>query len=238
MTTPEDSAATPAAVLHSRIIEVLGSEIVNGARVAGDRVTLEALQERFGVSRTVMRDCMRVLESLNLVYSKRRVGLVVQDPSHWNVYDPRVIRWRLNGADRDTQFRSLTELRHAVEPRAAAGAAVNALPEQRGQLKDVAALMRELGEAGALEEFLIADIRFHTLLLHSSGNEMFAALDLAIAEVLRGRTHLGLMPEHPKEEALRLHEQVAGAVCDGDAPAAERRMIELLSEVKDAIGEQ
>jgi DNA-binding FadR family transcriptional regulator len=181
---------------------------------------------------------MRVLESMNLVYSKRRVGIVVQDPARWNVYDPRIIRWRLDGADRETQFRSLTELRGAVEPRAAAGAARNALPEQKSHLKEVAALMRELGEAGELDEFLIADIRFHTLILHGCGNEMFAALDLAIAEVLRGRTHLGLMPHHPKEAALRLHEDVARAVYDGDAAAAERHMNELLSEVKEAFGDQ
>lgn len=224
-----------AAVLNGAIIDAIGAEIVAGELRPGDRLTLEGLQEQFGVSRTVVRDCMRILESMNLVYSKRRIGIVVQDPSHWNVFDSRIIRWRLSGPGRDGQFRTLTELRVAVEPMAAAGAARHAGNTQRSTLVELAARMRVLGEAGELEEFLAADIAFHTLLLRASGNEMFASLDEVVAEVLTGRTHQGRMPDHPREVALRGHELVAGAVAGGDADEAMRQMAALLEEVRTAV---
>ena len=224
----------PAAeVMNSRILEVLGRDIATGVIEPGGRLTLEGLQARFGVSRTVVRDCMQILEAMNLVYSKRRIGLVVQDPARWNVYDPRIIRWRLSGPGRSGQFRSLHELRIAVEPLAAAGTARNAAPEQREQLVLLARRMREA--AGDPEAFLTADIAFHALLLQSSGNEMFAALSDVVAEVLTGRSRQNLMPSGPRPEALDEHEAVAAAIAARDSAAARARMADLLLEVEDVI---
>lgn len=227
--------APAAAVMYSSIIDELGRSIVSGELPPGDRLTIEALQQRFGVSRTVIRDCMRILESMNLVFSKRRVGIVVQSPRHWNVYDARIIRWRLEGASRARQFKSLTELRCAIEPLAAAGAARNATEEQRAAVVRYAGQLRTLGEAGRLDEFLSVDVAFHALLLHASGNEMFSALDEVVTEVLRGRTNQGLMPRKPREHALASHEAVAAAIAEADAIAAETAMRDLLAEVREAI---
>jgi len=110
-----------ATVLHSSVLDTLGREIVSGQIPSGGVLTLEQLQERFGVSRTVVRECMRILESINLIHSRRRVGIVVRPPSEWTVLDARIIHWRLEGPGRDAQLRNLTELRLAVEPVAAGG---------------------------------------------------------------------------------------------------------------------
>ncbi|WP_146359712.1 FadR/GntR family transcriptional regulator [Arthrobacter yangruifuii] len=230
-----EHAGAPAAVLHARITETLGLDITSGVLAPGDRLTLEGLQQEFGVSRTVVRDCMRILESMNLVYSKRRIGIVVQKPELWNVFDPRVIQWRLAGPGRSEQFRTLTELRVGVEPVAAAAAARNAAQEERTRLVELAGELRLLGEAGELGGFLQADIEFHTLLLRASGNDMFASLQEAVAEVLTGRTRQGLMPPHPTEEGLRSHWLVAAAIAEGDGAAALAHMTELLEEVRQAV---
>ncbi|WP_219816075.1 FadR/GntR family transcriptional regulator [Arthrobacter sp. B1805] len=232
---PTGMPAATAEVFHTRIIDSLGQDIVDGVVPEGTRLTIEGLQQQFGVSRTVVRDCMRVLESMNLIVPKRRIGLVVQGPGRWNVYDARIIRWRLNGPGRAAQFRSLTHLRRAVEPVAAALAAQQASPAQRTRFVELGQDLRRLGESGELVEFLGVDIEFHTLVLEASGNEMFGALRGVIAEVLSGRTHQGLMPHNPKEHALRTHEQVASAIAAGDSAAAEACMASLLAEVSSAI---
>lgn len=224
-----------AMVLQEPIVDTLGREIIDGVLRPGDRLTLESLQRRFGVSRTVMRDGMRVLESLRLVYAKRRIGLVVQEPRFWNAYDRRVIRWRLAGPGRERQFTELTELRVAVEPLAAAGAARRAPEEARAEILRLAAEMRRLGEAGDLEAFLAVDIAFHSLLLQASGNSMFAELDGVVAEVLTGRTVQGLMPFHPRAKALDEHDAVAAAVAAADGPGAEAHMQVLVDEVRAAL---
>ncbi|MEE2568733.1 FCD domain-containing protein [Pseudarthrobacter sp. J64] len=227
--------ATPDA-LHSRVLDALGEAIVSGDLPPGQRLTLEGLQQEYDISRTLARDTMRVLESMNLVYSRRRVGIVVQEQEYWNYYDPKLVHWRLASRHRAEQYASLTELRIAVEPIAAAGAAKRAGAGERRRLAALAGELRRLGEAGDLEAFLAVDIEFHQLLLHSCGNEMFKALDVMVAEVLSSRTRQGLMPFKPRPEALKAHEDVAFAVAEGDAAAAETAMHHILDEVRTAMG--
>ncbi|MBD8079903.1 FadR/GntR family transcriptional regulator [Cellulosimicrobium arenosum] len=221
--------------LHTTVLDTIGRRITSGDVPAGTSLTLESIGTEFGVSRTVAREVMRLLEWLGLVRSGRRVGIVVLGADEWNVLDARVIRWRLEGPGRDAQLRTLTELRHAVEPLAAAGAARNASDAARASLVETATRMRVLGEAGDLEEFLRLDIRMHELLLRESGNEMFGALAGVVAAVLSGRTHLGLMPASPVPEALDQHEAVARAVADADPEAAEAAMSSIVGEVRRAL---
>ncbi|MFC7877244.1 FadR/GntR family transcriptional regulator [Isoptericola sp. NPDC057391] len=221
--------------LHAGVLDALGLAITSGDVPPGTPLTLDGIGAEHGVSRTVAREVMRMLEGLGMVHSRRRVGLVVLGMEDWNVLDPRVIRWRLRGPGRDAQLRSLTELRHAVEPLAAAGAARHATPQVRGELVDLARRMRTLGEAGDLTEFLALDVRMHELLLRSSGNEMFGPLADVVAEVLAGRTHLGLMPPSPAPEALDQHEAVARAVAEHDPGAAEAAMARIVGEVRRAL---
>jgi DNA-binding FadR family transcriptional regulator len=227
-------------VLHGPVLDALGRRITGGALPAGSSLTLDGIGAEFGVSRTVAREAMRLLEGVGLVRSGPRVGIVVLPHDAWNVLDPRVIEWRLAGPGRASQLRSLTELRQAVEPLAAACTARGATAAVRDELVGIARRMRELGEAGKGdgEEFLALDIEMHELLLRSSGNELFSALADVVAVVISGRTHLGLMPAYPEPEALDAHEAVAAAVARGDGPAAEEAMARIVREVRGALGER
>ncbi|MFJ4183105.1 FadR/GntR family transcriptional regulator, partial [Streptomyces sp. NPDC089733] len=164
----------------------------------------------------------RVLESMHLVESRRRVGVTVRPTEAWNVYDPQVIRWRLAGADRPRQLRSLTVLRSAIEPVAAGLAARNATPEQCAALTACALGMVATSRGQQLEGYLEHDIAFHRIVLNASGNEMFARLGDVVAEVLAGRTHHQVMFEDPDPAAVTLHVRLAEAVREGDAVEAER----------------
>ncbi|WP_432573357.1 FadR/GntR family transcriptional regulator [Kineococcus sp. SYSU DK005] len=237
-TTPGNPLVTLGApTLHTGVLDALGGEIAAGALPAGSVLGLEPLAERFGVSRTVVREAVRVLESLGFVETRRRVGVTVQARERWNVLDPRVVRWRLGGAGRAEQWRSLTALRAGVEPVAAAAAARRARPEQARRLLELAEEMERLGAAGDLAAFGEADVAFHELVLRASGNEMLAALSGMVAEVLRGRTEHLLMPEHPEPAARALHARVARAVAARDSAAAESAMRAIVAEVQTAIEE-
>lgn len=214
---------------------VLGREIVDGRLPPGQVLTLDKLQDRFGISRTTARDGVKVLESLGLLYSKRRVGLVVNTPGRWNVYAPSVIAWRLDSSQARRAYVELTHLRVAVEPEAVALAAEHRTQQQADRLQELAGTMRRLGVAGRLEEFMLADVDFHRLLLEASGNSMFSALAGVVGEVLTGRTEHGLMPARPVDEALAAHEAVADAVAQNNPAEARHHMQLLVDEVRSAL---
>ncbi|GAA1876619.1 FadR/GntR family transcriptional regulator [Actinomadura bangladeshensis] len=225
----------PQAGLHGSVLDRLGALITSGELGAGEVLRIEQLEERFGVSRSVVREAIRVLESMGMVTSRRRVGVTVAERARWNVFDPQIIGWRLDGAGRDEQLRSLGELRRGLEPVAAALAARRATPAQCGALTGAVMEMAVHGRSGDLESYLTADILFHRTLLEASGNEMMAALSGVVAAVLAGRTHHHLMPAHPEPAAIRWHAEVAQAVQAGDADAAERAMRDIVDEATRAM---
>ena len=203
---------------------------------------------------------MRALEHVGLVASSRRIGITVLEQQHWALFDPAVISWRLAAENqRPAQLSSLNELRMAVEPVAARHAAEHATAAQRAEILELADKLQRLakkaaapdaaGEAGAADaeagadgpggadsagvaaEFLETDLRFHSLLLEASGNEMFAALVPVFFAVHSGKTVFGVEADKPVANTLDLHQELAHYVHDGDGIHAERTSHALLHEV-------
>jgi DNA-binding FadR family transcriptional regulator len=228
MSTEAASEISSLTGLHARTLDLLGLAISAGDLASGSVVRIEELEERYNVSRSVVREAIRVLASMGMVASRRRVGVQVLPATRWNLYDPQVIRWRLASPGRIAQLRSLTELRTAVEPEAARLAAVRAPLADASELMGLAGKLWAAGQANDIEAFLTLDIEFHRLVLASSGNEMFAKLNTLVAEILTGRLHYGLMPERPATEALQLHVDVASAVQRGDGGEAKAAMLHIM----------
>lgn len=227
--------ATEHRTLHNRVLAVLGPAIAAGEYAPGHAFTLQGLEQEFGVSRTVAREAVRVLESMGLVVSRPRTGIRVRPQRDWSVFDPQLIRWRLAGSGRMEQLRSLNELRAAVEPGAAALAAERGPADERAQLVAVAEQMTLTGQAGELRTFMELDITFHRRILELAGNEMLSGLAEVVTEVLVARTSYDLMPNNPRPEALRLHTAVAQAIRDGLPDVAEAAMRSIVTEVADAL---
>ena len=220
------------------VLDSLGHAIVTGEMAPGHGLTLEAIQSRYGVSRTLARDCVHTLESIGVVASRRRVGIVVLPREHWSALAPELVRWQLEADPHGPKLGALTELRTAIEPVAAAAAARRATEDQRSGLLALAAAIRSQGATGNVASYLDDDIAFHSLILEASHNDAFKALTGVVAEVLSGRARLTGRVQIPQPEALELHERVANAIAAGDATTAESSMRDLVAEVRSALLER
>lgn len=216
--------------LHDSVLSALGRDIVEATIPAGTTISADDVATRFDVSRTVIREVVRVLESLGLITVRRRVGITVLDSSHWNSLDPLVIRWRLAGPDRTQQLASLSELRSGIEPLAARLAAVRASPEHCARLTAAVIGMSATSRAADSDAYLGHDSDFHRTLLSASGNPLLHSMSEIVVEVLAGRTRHALMPHRADPEAIRLHGVVASSIQAGDGPAAEDAMMQIVTE--------
>lgn len=216
---------------HETAVDRLGTEIIEGRRAVGSVFTTAQVEAELGISRSVAREAVRVLESLGLVSTSPRVGCSVQGPAHWNTLSPQIIRWRMNGPDQTRQLRALTELRAGVEPQAAALAARRASWDDIATLEATAQAMEQLGAQGLgdTDDFLRADLDFHARLLQATGNPAYVALGPTILTCLETRNQAGLTPAKPSPENLRRHTDLAVAIRERDEHAARdlaRQLVE------------
>lgn len=233
MKTPKAESGTD---LHSALVQNLGLAIAEGTLAPHVILRLDELEAQHKVSRSVVREATRVLSSMGMLESRRRLGTVVQPEEAWNLYDPQVIRWRLASSRRLEQLQALNELRGAVEPQAARLAAGRASWDSGSDLVAQAARLWAAGQRDDRDEFLRLDIAFHAAVLRASGNPMFSQLHNLVAEVLTGRTEHGLMPELPNHEALQLHVDVASAIQRGEASAAHAAMSRIVEQSTEEMG--
>jgi DNA-binding FadR family transcriptional regulator len=220
--------------LHGDLLDRLGLAITQGELAPGAVVTLEELETLYNVSRPVVREVVRVLESMGMASLRRRIGVVVLPREDWNLFDPQIIRWRLSSEERLQQLQALMEVRMAVEPEAARLAAARAKRSDAGNLMGVAGQLWVAGEEGDRERFVELDIEFHRLVLQGSGNEMFGRLSSVVTEMLLGRSEFDLDPP-PDAAALQLHVDVANAIQRGAPDEAHAKMVEVMRRTMDEI---
>ncbi len=212
-------------------VEHLGRCIARGVYEMGAILPKEdELVETLGVSRTVVRESIKVLCGKGLIRTARRYGSRVCPFDDWNLLDPDVIRWHDHDSPQTARIYSeATELRLIVEPEAAALAARNASPEQCGKIMAAAQSIRpEYGEAAMIG----ADYAFHATILQASGNLMLSQLQSLIYAVLIFSYTTGRENAPEEQVTKRSHIEVAQAIEAGDADLARERMRTMLAHNK------
>ncbi|HSA49632.1 MAG TPA: FadR/GntR family transcriptional regulator [Yinghuangia sp.] len=215
--------------LHGQLVQQLGQMIVAGEVGVERPLVPEEIGQRFEVSRTVVRESLRVLEAKGLVSARPNVGTRVRPVADWNLLDPDIIEWRACGPQRDAQRRELFELRWGIEPLAAHMAACRNHPEVVRRLSEVVVIMqRSVAQPDALT-YSRADAEFHILLLQVAGNRMLEHLAGIVASALQISGGHAVGCEHLSEASVGLHARLVEAVAAGDGDSAEAAMRSLLA---------
>ena len=225
--------------LHGAVVHEIGVRILRGDLEPGDLIPsddelgLDLGTDDTAVSRTVVREAVKVLAAKRLVESRPKRGTRVRPRHEWNLLDPDVLAWQLEaGADRHFVDQML-ELRRMIEPQAARVAALRATDDQIEALEETARLMGEAGEdPGA---FLDPDLRFHTLLLEATHNELLEHMANILTSVLRAIFTYSGRPPGAYARAAEMHTVVVEAIREHDPDAAEVALFALSDDTTENI---
>jgi len=222
------------AVRKTRVYEGVAQQIqrliADGALKPGDRLPPEReLVERFGVSRSSVRDAIRVLELIGLVIPRQGEGTVVADVSADALVAPiasALVRKRELIAE-------LLDVRKMIEPALAARAAARATPADVEKLEEVLDRQRRKTEAG--EPTVEEDTEFHYRIALAAGNSVVRKVLDVLMDLLRETRARSLQVSGRPQRSLAGHRRVLEAIRRGDAAAAERAVRLHLEDVERMI---
>jgi GntR family galactonate operon transcriptional repressor len=208
--------------LHSQVVREIGMRIVRGFFKPQDVLPDEgSMGNQLGVSRTVVREAIKVLSAKGLVETRTRRGTLILPDSSWNRLDPDVLSWIENDGY-DAQFlQQLTEMRKIVEPAAASLAAERANEAEIAAIAEAYASM----QANLIDEqaYADADTDFHCIILEASRNEFLKPFTHAIRAALRSSLKVTNPTAH-SAQSLPLHLEILNAIRKRDPKAAASAM--------------
>src|SRR5262245_24907625 len=201
--------------------------ISEGSLVPGHRLPSEReLAEMFGVSRSSLRQALKVLEIMGVISQRVGDGTYLNAAAPSILAEPLEFLILLDGLS----FHELMEARLIVEPELAARAAARAMSEDVAELRQVLAEMEENRRDHA--RFTEYDLLFHQTIFRIAGNRVCSLMFTVVHQSLERLIDLTSQLVEP-EHTLQLHRRIFLAIRRKDADEARRRMTEHLEDARE-----
>jgi GntR family transcriptional repressor for pyruvate dehydrogenase complex len=226
--------AVRASRLYQQIVEQIEQSIRTGQLKPGDQLPAERdLAERFGVSRTAVREAVKALCEKGLVEALPGRGTFVIDATS------QVIKQSLDlliNISTPEGLAHLEDVREIFEPEIAARAAIRAEPKQLAAMREaIEAMDRSLDDADA---YIEADLDFHLALAEAAQNPLVLTLIDSIVGLLRAqRTRVFHAADGPAR-GQHHHRRLLHAVERHDPEAARTAMQAHLEQVREDSQDQ
>jgi DNA-binding FadR family transcriptional regulator len=183
--------------LHGRVIRTLALRVIEAERQS-ERVIFPneaGLCEQLGVSRSIVREAVKVLADKGMVEVRPRSGTCSRPRAEWNLLDPDILSWQSQLEPDIRLLRDLCEVRLAIEPTASGFAALRATPEEISEIEHALERREATTEASASDLAVVLDLEFHTAVVTASHNALFQQLNALIREPFRAAlTYTTRMP--------------------------------------------
>jgi DNA-binding FadR family transcriptional regulator len=215
--------------LHGQVAHDIGGRILRGDLAPGAVLPNEAdFSARLRVSRTALREGIKVLAAKGLVESRPKTGTRVRPRADWNLLDPDVLAWQMAAGPLERFVEELFELRQMIEPQAAAIAARRAGAAEVRRIEQAYLGMKQAGNDSA--RWIEPDLRFHQAIIRATGNELLWPLGAIIETALTASFRLSSAGWDGPVHSLPLHKAILDAIRRRDAAAAGAAMRRLLED--------
>jgi DNA-binding FadR family transcriptional regulator len=221
--------------VHASLASEIGQRIVRGDYPPGTILPNEQQwSQTFEVSRSAVREAIKMLMAKSLLSSRPKVGSWVEPRERWNLLDRDVLSWYSSSPDREKFLRTVQEFRHIIEPEATALAAERRSEEE---MVEISKACSDMGTALTLQERTEADTRFHLAILRASGNELLVPLGVLIESALQQLFVFVTREVNDLGYAQSLHEKIEKAVRQQRPDAARIAVRRLLENTDEVIGQ-
>lgn len=202
--------------LSDAVVDQLSELITAGTYPIGEKLPSEReLAKSLGVSRALVRESFRILESLGLVAVKPGIGAIVANTSP-KTLDIANYLW-----SHHSKVLEVIEVRDTLAARASGLAATRMTDEELRQLHEIYAAQQVAGEAGAVEDLVRLDEEFHSLIYRAARNSVLLAMQEYSRSVLNNIQWNALTLATRRAKSLAEHGQIVAAITARDPEQAE-----------------
>jgi GntR family galactonate operon transcriptional repressor len=206
--------------LHDKVVRHLALQILRGGATT---LPNEAdLGKELRVSRSILRESIKVLAAKGLLEVGPKTGTRVRPRKDWNLLDPQLLEWISENGIEEHFFENLSELRSILEPKAAELAALRATESDIEEMQSAWEGMRR--NSDHREAYNAADLRFHQTILAASHNELLYQVGGLVRVLLRMSFALTSASWGPVSASLPFHKDVMDAIVDRNHVAAKKHM--------------
>lgn len=210
---------------YEQVVEQLLERIHGGEFAPNQRLPTEReLGELFGVSRGVIREAIKVLNSMGVVESRQGSGTYVADNLAPSVSRALV----LSAKPEESSLIALMELRQSIEILAARLAAERRTDEEVELVKTVAQETVTAAEEDNVHDFEDADVRFHRLVVEAARNPFLITIHAAVRDIQRDVSSRVVMMAGSIPQVADQHVRIATAIAEHDSLTASAVMDEHL----------
>jgi GntR family transcriptional repressor for pyruvate dehydrogenase complex len=215
--------------LYEQIVQQVEESILKGQLKPGDQLPAERdLAQRFGVSRTAVREAVKALREKGLVEAYSGRGTFVTNGTSQAIRQSLDLMIRIG---RQEGLAHLAELRQVLEPEIAALAAPRIEEQLLSTMRDaVAAMDRSLYDPDA---YIEADLDFHLALAEAVGNPLILSLLDSIVGLLREQRSRIFKVDGGPGRGQSHHKQILKAIERRDPDAAREAMRAHLEQVRE-----
>jgi GntR family galactonate operon transcriptional repressor len=217
--------------VHTTLLQFVGRRIASDELGEGDTIDPAALQDELNVSRTSVREAIRVLGAKGLVEARQKRGTVVLPATAWNLLDPDVLLWAIEGDYSTGLLADLQEVREIIEPSAAALAASRRSEEH---LEAMEAALQAMSAAVTTEEAVAADLDLHRAIYEASGNKLLIRMAGLVEQAHAARDFL-VHSFGETNDPIPVHRALVAAVRAGLQDETRRISLLLLSEASAGV---
>ena len=219
--------------LHDQMIRQVALGVIRGEIGQGELSTEGDLCQHFQVSRTILREAVKVLAAKGLIELRPKTGMHARPRNEWNLVDPDLLRWLCEAGVDEPFVRDLCEVRSIVEPAAAELAASRARPEE---IELLLKWYRQIEANTANEEArLEADRNFHSTIFAACHNVFLAQMNLTVGVAIRATQQIGVHLPDVMQESVLVHKEVADAIARRDGRGARDAMTRLVKQSTEHI---
>jgi GntR family transcriptional repressor for pyruvate dehydrogenase complex len=215
--------------LYEQIVQQIEDSILKGSLKPGDQLPAEReLAQKFGVSRTAVREAVKALTEKGLVEAFSGRGTFITDGTSQAIKQSLDLMIKIGQPEGSVQ---LAEVREILEPEIAALAAIRCEEQHLASMREAVAVMDQAKEDP--DAFIEADLDFHLALAEAAANPMILSLLDSIVGLLREQRLRIFNVEGGPDRGQYHHKRILEAVREHDAEKARASMRAHLKQIRE-----